>query len=360
MAPASRGPYTQGAVVGQEGPAIVSSDAVPQGRLDNVPSPPKKEGKVSAKGSFAGIVSGATKMAVGHPFDTIKVRLQCTPYGTYRGPLDCFLQLARKEGLRALYKGATPPLVGWGISDAVLMGTLHNLRLALQRATDTGEGTGKRLPPWGHAAAGLGAGWVNSFLTTPIELLKAKLQMQSQRISAASKASEHVAKVHGFTGPIDCARQVIRAQGLMGLWGTLPATLMFRSNFAVMFCSYDFFQRTFESWNGTKWEIGSGTATFISGGLAAECFWLTAFPADVIKNRMMADSLENPKFPTIRSAFVSVWSHAGPNAPLYLRIRTFYTGFVPCLLRAFPTNASALLAFEATMSLLGAEKTTTQ
>lgn len=79
----------------------------------------------------------------------------------------------------------------------------------------------------------------------------------------------------------------------------------------------------------------------------------------LLQNRMMADSLEKPLFPTIRSAFISVWNHAGPGAPLYLRVRTFYTGFVPCLLRAFPTNASALLAFEATMSLLGAEKVCT-
>jgi len=58
----------------------------------------------------------------------------------------------------------------------------------------------------------------------------------------------------------------------------------------------------------------------------------------------------------MKSAFLSVWDHHGKDASLARRIRTYYTGFTPCLLRAFPTNALALLAFEATMKLMGAEK----
>jgi solute carrier family 25 carnitine/acylcarnitine transporter 20/29 len=124
----------------------------------------------------------------------------------------------------------------------------------------------------------------------------------------------------------------------------------------TLLCSYDALQSYFASLRGTSWELSSGAATFLSGGLAAEAFWLTAFPFDVVKNRMMADSLHSPKYPTMKSAFLSVWDHHGKDASLARRIRTYYTGFTPCLLRAFPTNALALLAFEATMKLMGAEK----
>jgi solute carrier family 25 carnitine/acylcarnitine transporter 20/29 len=52
-------------------------------------------------------------------FDTIKVRLQTSDHARFKGPLDCLTQTLRKEGVRGLYKGATPPLVGWMFMDSL-------------------------------------------------------------------------------------------------------------------------------------------------------------------------------------------------------------------------------------------------
>ena len=52
-------------------------------------------------------------------FDTIKVRLQTSEKVQFKGPLDCLLQTVRHEGVRGLYKGATPPLVGWMFMDSM-------------------------------------------------------------------------------------------------------------------------------------------------------------------------------------------------------------------------------------------------
>lgn len=52
-------------------------------------------------------------------FDTIKVRLQTSEKLQFKGPLDCLLQTIRHEGVRGLYKGATPPLVGWMFMDSM-------------------------------------------------------------------------------------------------------------------------------------------------------------------------------------------------------------------------------------------------
>jgi solute carrier family 25 carnitine/acylcarnitine transporter 20/29 len=55
----------------------------------------------------------------GHSFDTIKVRLQTSPPDRFKGPLDCLLKSVRNEGVRSVYKGASPPLVGWMFMDSV-------------------------------------------------------------------------------------------------------------------------------------------------------------------------------------------------------------------------------------------------
>lgn len=197
-------------------------------------------------GYVAGIASGLTKLTVGHPFDSIKVRIQVSPHGTYRGPVDCFMQLARKEGLLGLYKGASPPAVGWAVSDSILLGTLHNLRLVFSRWTGTAGDTGKALPVQYHALAGLGAGWTNSIITTPTENLKTLLQMQTQRVrllGSSSAGTTATSTKQQFTGPIDAAKQIIRHHGAIGLWRTLPATLGFRSSFAAMFGSFEVFNK---------------------------------------------------------------------------------------------------------------------
>lgn len=52
-------------------------------------------------------------------FDTVKVRLQTSKDGHFKGPLECVLRTVRVEGVSGLYKGATPPLVGWMVMDSV-------------------------------------------------------------------------------------------------------------------------------------------------------------------------------------------------------------------------------------------------
>lgn len=219
MAPASRG---------QEGstPTVAAAQ------------PPTSSAQVH--GYLAGVASGLTKLTIGHPFDSLKVRIQVSPIGTYRGFVDCFLQLARKEGLLGLYKGASPPAVGWAISDSILLGTLHNLRLLFSRWTGTAGDTGKPLPVQYHALAGLGAGWTNSLITTPTENLKTLLQMQTQRVSFHLPGAKSASTTkQQFSGPIDAGKQIIHHHGVLGLWRTLPATLAFRSSFAVMFGSFE-------------------------------------------------------------------------------------------------------------------------
>ncbi|KAI0936477.1 hypothetical protein AcV5_004607 [Taiwanofungus camphoratus] len=193
-----------------------------------------QSGHVRLTGAVAGVGSGLTKVAVGHGFDTIKTRLQCSPPGTYRGAIDCLLQTIRNESIFALYKGATPPAVGWAAIDSVLLGSLHNYRLFLIRHNMVESVPGssdRRLTLAGHGLAGLFAGWTSAFLATPMELLKVKLQMQLQK-SAADRQ---------FRGPIDCARQIVRSQGVLGLWTGFTGSLAFRSNFLWMFLSFEVF-----------------------------------------------------------------------------------------------------------------------
>jgi solute carrier family 25 (mitochondrial carnitine/acylcarnitine transporter), member 20/29 len=65
--------------------------------------------KAGVRDFLAGTFSGVAQVLVGHPFNTLKVRLQTS--SRYKGGMDCFKTTMKEEGFRGLYKGIGPPLV---------------------------------------------------------------------------------------------------------------------------------------------------------------------------------------------------------------------------------------------------------
>ncbi|KAI9142188.1 mitochondrial carrier domain-containing protein [Paraphysoderma sedebokerense] len=206
--------------------------------------------------------------------------------------------------------------------DSVMLGTLSNLRMLLQsRHPET------KLSIPEHGLAGIGAGMTVSMVACPIELIKAKLQVQYDPSTTV------------YRGPIHCAQSLIRNNGIFGLWQGLSSTMLFRSFFWVLWGSYEWYTQTF-----TRWGLHSDIIPFFAGGCAANTFWAVSFPADVIKNRIMAQPDVQPKLmPSISAAAKLIYQKEG--------IKGFYRGFIPCQLRSFPTNGAALMVFEFFMNI---------
>jgi solute carrier family 25 carnitine/acylcarnitine transporter 20/29 len=194
----------------------------------------------------------------------------------------------------------------------------------------------KKLPVIGHALAGVLAGWTVSFVAAPVEHVKARLQIQYQ----ADK------KTRLYSGPIDCSRKLLRQHGVRGLFHGLGATLIFRTFFCFWWGSYDVFTRYFEKHTN----LSAPAINFWAGGLSAQVFWLTSYPSDVVKQRIMTDPLDpgQRKFPRWRDAAVAIYRERG--------WKGYWRGFVPCFLRAFPANAMALVAFEGAMRTMNSPK----
>ena len=76
----------------------------------------------TAKNGISGVAAAVTVVMVGHPFDTLKVRLQTQPTArpVYTGLADCFIKTLKWEGIGGLYKGfgKTPTINSLRPSDA--------------------------------------------------------------------------------------------------------------------------------------------------------------------------------------------------------------------------------------------------
>lgn len=85
-----------------------------------------------ACGSFAGV----GLILAGHPFDTIKVRLQSEGgYGRFKGPVDCLVTTLKQEKVFGLYKGAMGPLIGQGLVSSVQFGLYSQFLPLVQRVS---------------------------------------------------------------------------------------------------------------------------------------------------------------------------------------------------------------------------------
>ncbi|KAL9025213.1 MAG: hypothetical protein Q9196_005926 [Gyalolechia fulgens] len=193
-----------------------------------------------------------------------------------------------------------------------------------------------QLPAFGHGIAGILAGWTVSFIAAPVEHVKARLQIQY----AVDKSKRL------YSGPIDCCTKILRSHGFHGLYHGLAATLLFRTFFFFWWGSYEIFTRLLSS----RTSLSAPAVNFWAGGLSAQVFWITSYPSDVVKQRIMTDPLGGTlgdgdrRFFRWKDAAKEIWRTDG--------VRGYWRGFLPCFMRAFPANAVALLAFESVMRAL--------
>lgn len=141
-------------------------------------------------GTVCGLAGGTAQILVGHPFDTVKVRMQA-------------LGMKPAESLTKLYSGVTAPLLGVAACNAVLFGS-H----AAAKAFTNSE-----------AASGAFAGACMALINCPIESLKVRAQ-------TAKPSSPN-------------PRLLFRGLGVTLIRDT--------PSFAVYFASYDYLKRNLDS-----------------------------------------------------------------------------------------------------------------
>lgn len=276
---------------------------------------------------LAGLLGGAAGVLVGHPFDTVKVRLQTQPSGSgakYKGTLHCFRCILKEESVVGLYKGISSPLAGLAFINAIVFGVYGNTLKALGENGDAIRS---------HFIAGSMAGAAQCAICSPMELAKLRLQLQGQGVRP-----HHIFfwadAPNQYHGPLDCLKQTYRSHGLRGVFRGLPVTI-FRDLpcFGVYFASYEWMTRSMSK--GGPETLTSGKL-LLAGGAAGMISWLSLYPIDVVKSRYQADD----KF-----VYKSTWDCVIKSYRLD-GWRVFTQGMVSTLLRAFPTNAVTFFTVE--------------
>lgn len=214
------------------------------------PAPPASLSVV--KELIAGTVGGTAQILVGHPFDTVKVKLQSmkpTPGKPplYTGAIDVVRKVAAKEGIMGLFAGIQAPLPFVAVFNAALFAANGTMRQLIGQGRPGDQLT---LPEVG--LSGVGAGIAVSFVACPTELVKCRLQAQPGV----------------FAGAIDCTRQVVASRGMGGLFTGMSATISREiPGNALYFMGYAATKRAMVPEGGSDKDLSAAQLMF-AGGMA--------------------------------------------------------------------------------------------
>ena len=210
--------------------------------------------------AVAGAVAAVGHDAIMTPADVVKQRLQLGHYG---GLVDCFRETTRFGGLASLYRSLPTTLamnVPYGCASVALN---EHLKSSLKRRRE-----GRPLGVAPLLACGGAAGAVASLLTTPLDVVKTRLQTQNLRraapcppaggapgrrglasFAAGAPGSLYAAEATGaatvYNGFADAARAIYTADGYRGFFrGATMRALAQAPSVAIVWTTYELLIRS--------------------------------------------------------------------------------------------------------------------
>lgn len=253
---------------------------------------------------IAGGIAGSAGIVVGHPFDTIKVRMQ----------------MGSAISGSNLFRGIGAPVTMAALVNATIFSSFgYNARI-----WDEYFPQAPRL--WKNVAGGAVAGVVSSFLLCPSEHIKVRLQSQKG--------------VYRHT--IDALVNIVKSHGLVGLYRGLFATMTRQvPGFGVYFGAFDPIKEQCRTWGVEQ----DWLACILAGGTAGSLSWATVYPTDLIKSRIQNLPLDATR--AERSMLNVARRVVQENG-----IRSLYRGLGITVLRAFPVNGIIFCVYELSLTKL--------
>lgn len=307
-------------------PSASSVSSPPQSRVDFLRLDPNAN-------IIAGATGGLFSLVVGHPFDTVKVRLQTMTLSgasvrPYSGAFDCVYKMISVEGFRSLYRG-----MGGMVYLALPRFAVIFHANALGKKIYRSSVSNKSHNPSKSSAIDIREtifGGIFSqiaivpLLVVPLERVKVLMQTRHKEVSSA--------------GQIECMRRIVDRHGVAGLYKGVSLTYMRDiPSFCTYFLVYEVLRRKLMKRNPQESHVFS---TLVAGGVAGLSGWAVAIPMDVVKNRHQAKLGPSSSVQTVASLFRSEG------------IRGFYRGGAVTLVRSVPANAATFLGYETALRVL--------
>lgn len=297
--------------------------------------------------AVAGGVAGLTTVVALHPLDIVRTRFQVhdglhAAVPSYRHTFHALFTIGRVEGLRGLYAGLVPAVLGSSLSWSLYFFLYSNIKERNRRQfhKDT-------LGPSLHLLSAAEAGSIVAVITNPVWVVKTRLQLQAPGHGARKP----------YLGFSDAFKSILREEGLRGLYKGLGPGLILVSHGALQFMAYEEGRKFLISHRirkaaGHPDVLASGEQLMTSqdfailGALSKLFAVMATYPYQVVRSRLQ----QRPSDDGV-SRYLNTW-HTFQATMRHEGLRGLYKGIVPNLLRVVPSSSLTFLVYESVMKFL--------
>lgn len=275
----------------------------------------KESLQFSSEELIAGGAAGFAEHFVMFPCDTIKTRMQGGRGRSIRGVLR---HVWRHERLTHLYRGCVPTLVSAVPAHAAYFSVYEAFKRLFGAETN-----------YGIVAAASFATMAHDTVSTPFDVIKQRMQMDKRRSYASS---------------LDCARRIVRNEGMPALFRSLPTTIIMNvPHFAAYWVAYEGFFTTLSGKASRNREEEMTVDYMAAGFLAGACAAVVSFPFDTVKTHLQLGHGRD-----FRDTLKGLVARRG--------VRGVFAGVVPRIMYTAPSGAIMMVTYETVKSSLAFEE----
>ncbi|KAK9265953.1 hypothetical protein L1049_003477 [Liquidambar formosana] len=301
----------------------------------------QSEGQWQWESATAGAVAGFATVAAMHPLDVVRTRFQVNDgrvfnLPTYKNTAHAVFTIARIEGLRGLYAGFFPAVLGSTVSWGLYFFLYSR---AKQRYSKNRE---EKLSPGLHLASAAEAGALVGLCTNPIWLVKTRLQLQTP-----------LHQTQPYSGLYDALRTILKEEGWSALYrGIVPGLFLQVSHGAIQFTAYEELRKFVVDFKSKKSEKTPESADkllvdyAILGASSKLAAILLSYPFQV-GIHFSGQRPGNDGIPR----YMDTW-HVVKETARFEGFRGFYKGITPNLLKNVPAASITFVVYENVLKLL--------
>ncbi|EFA76024.1 mitochondrial substrate carrier family protein [Heterostelium album PN500] len=224
----------------------------------------------------AGCGAGAAASLVTTPLDVLKTTIQVRRKGDGITVWRTFTEMVDKKGVRGLFVGLKPTLVGLVPSWAIYFSSYSYFKSKLGQLLHTDPSTSSGL----HMIAAMGAGATTSTITNPIWVIKTRLITQ-----------EMSGRERRYTGIAQSFVSIIKEEGVAGLYKGLGPSLLGLIHVGVQLPLYEKLKMIMKEKKQKELQMFDIVLASSASKIVAS---IVAYPHEVLRSRLQDNSPHSP------------------------------------------------------------------
>ncbi|XP_047163048.1 folate transporter 1, chloroplastic-like isoform X1 [Vigna umbellata] len=299
----------------------------------------------------AGAAAGFATVAVMHPLDVVRTRFQVNDgrvshLPSYKNTAHAVFTIARSEGLRGLYAGFLPGVLGSTISWGLYFFFYDK---AKQRYARNREG---KLSPGLHLASAAEAGGLVSLCTNPVWLVKTRLQLQTP-----------LHQTRPYSGIYDAFKTILREEGFRAFYKGIVPSLFLVSHGAIQFTAYEELRKVIVDFKSERSTVHNQNPDKLLNSVDYAVLGATSKLAAILLTYPFQVQLSVPSFKVMRARlqqrpsgdgvprYMDTW-HVVKETARFEGIRGYYRGITANLLKNAPASSITFIVYENVLKLL--------